>query len=100
MATAPIPRVSPAEYMMLEEETGERFEYLNGEVFAMSGGALPHNQIVTSMMEQIRVSVKGKGCETLGSDQRVVVLATGLETYPDVFRDLWKSSVGGSEQDG
>ena len=45
---------------------------------------MAHNQIATSMMEQIRVSVKGKGCETLGSDQRVVVLATGLETYPDV----------------
>ncbi len=84
MSTAPIPRISPAEYIKLEEETGERFEYLNGEVFAMSGATFPHNQIVARLIEQIRVLLKGKGCETLGSDQRIVVLATGLETYPDV----------------
>ena len=84
MATAPIPRISPAEYIKLEEETGERFEYLNGEVFAMSGATFPHNQIVARLIQRFGVLLAGRGCETLGSDQRVVVLATGLETYPDV----------------
>ena len=84
MATAPIPQISPAEYIKLEEETGERFEYLNGEVFAMSGATFPHNQIAARLSRQIGGLLEGKGCETLGSDQRIVVLATGLETYPDV----------------
>ena len=83
MATAP-PRIGPAEYLKLEEETGERFEYLNGEVFAMSGAAFPHNQIAARLNRRIGGLVEEKGCETLGSDQRIVVLATGLETYPDV----------------
>lgn len=95
MATAPIPRISPAEYLKLEEDTGERFEYLNGEVFAMSGAALPHNQIVARLFERIRVSLAGRGCETLGSDQRIVVLETGLETYPDISVYCGKAQLAG-----
>ena len=84
MATAPIPRISPAEYIKLEEETGERFEYLDGEVFGMSGGTYPHNLISTNLIQSIGGLVREKGCKTMTSDQRIVVLETGLETYPDV----------------
>ncbi len=84
MATAPTPRISPAEYLKLEEETGERFEYLNGEAFGMSGGTYPHNLISTNLIQVVGGLVRGKGCRTMTSDQRIVVLATGLETYPDV----------------
>ena len=82
--------------MKLEEETGERFEYLNGEVFAMSGGTLPHSQISARLIEGLRGLLKGKGCETLGSDQRIVVLATGLETYPDVSVVCGKVELAGT----
>ena len=92
MATAAVPRISPAEYMKLEEETGERFEYLNGEVFAMSGGTLPHSQICSRLLAKIWRA----GCETLGSSQRVVVLATGLETYPDVSVVCGKVELAGT----
>ena len=84
MATTPIPRISPAEYLKLEEDTGERFEYLNGEVFAMSGGTYPHNLISTNLIQRIGGLVREKGCKTMTSDQRIVVMETGLETYPDV----------------
>ena len=98
MATGPIPRISPAEYIKLEEETGERFEYLNGEVFAMSGATFPHNQIVARLIQRFGVLLAGRGCETLGSDQRVVVLATGLETYPDVSVVCGKVQLAGVNQ--
>ena len=84
MATAPIPRISPAEYIKLEEETGERFEYLDGEVFGISGGTYPHNLISTNLIQLIGGLVREKGCKTMTSDQRIVALETGLETYPDV----------------
>ena len=45
--------VSSAEYAKLEEETRERFEYLNGEVFAMSGETFPHNQIIARLMQRL-----------------------------------------------
>ena len=98
MATAPIPRISPAEYIKLEEETGERFEYLNGEVFAMSGATFPHNQIAARLIQRLGVLLAGRGCETLGSDQRVFVLATGLETYPDVSVVCGKVHLAGVNQ--
>jgi Uma2 family endonuclease len=76
--------MTPAEYIQLEEQTGERYEYWNGEVFAMSGGTLPHNLIAAKLNRKIGSLIEGKGCEVVGSDQKVVVLATGLETYPDL----------------
>lgn len=76
--------MTPAEYIQLEEQTGERYEYWNGEVFAMSGGTLPHNLIAAKLIRKIGSLIEGKGCEVVGSDQKVVVLATGLETYPDL----------------
>jgi Uma2 family endonuclease len=96
MATAPLPRISPAEYAKLEEETGERYEYFRGEVFAMSGGTLAHNQIAARLNRRIGELVEGRGCETLGSDQRVVVLETGLETYPDVSVFCGKPQLAGT----
>jgi len=82
--------------MKLEEETGERFEYLNGEVFAMSGGTLPHGLISARLNRRIGVLLEGRGCETLGSDVRIVVLATGLETYPDVSVYCGKAQMAGT----
>ena len=90
--------VSPAEYAKVEEETRERFEYLNGEVFAMSGGTLPHNQIIARLMQRLGGVHRGKGCETLGSSQRIVVLATGLETYPDVSVTCGKVHLAGTNR--
>ena len=88
--------ISPEAYIKLEEETGERFEYLNGEVFAMSGGTLPHALISARLNREIGALLKGKGCETVGSDLRIVVLETGLETYPDVSVFCGKAQMAGT----
>ncbi len=96
MATSPNPRITPAEYAKLEEETGERFEYLNGQVFAMSGGTLPHSLIAARLNRRIGVLLENKGCETVGSDLRIVVLETGLETYPDVSVYCGKAQMAGT----
>ncbi len=96
MARTPVSRISPDEYMKLEEETGERFEYLNGEVFAMSGGTLPHNLISARLNRRIGVLLEERGCETLNSSQRILVMATGLETYPDVSVVCGKVQLAGT----
>jgi Uma2 family endonuclease len=44
------------EYETLEQETGERFLYYYGEVFAMAGTTLRHNRIVLNtafLLEEI-----------------------------------------------
>ena len=88
--------MTPAEYIELEEQTGERFEYRNGEVYAISGGTLPHNLIAAKLNRRIGNLVEDRGCEIVGSGQKVVILQTGLETYPDAAVYCGKPHLAGA----
>jgi len=90
--------MTPAEYIQLEEQTGERYEFGNGEVFPMGGGSLPHNLIASKLNRKIGNLVEEKGCEIVGSDQKVVILATGLETYPDAAVYCGKPHLAGANR--
>jgi Uma2 family endonuclease len=39
------PKLTPAEYFAWEEQQHCRHEYINGEVYAMSGGSQNHSRI-------------------------------------------------------
>jgi Uma2 family endonuclease len=76
--------LSPDEYLALERQSETKSEYLNGEVFVMSGASLTHAQIVANVVTTLTTRFKGRPCRALGSDTRVKVSQTGLYTYPDV----------------
>lgn len=76
--------VSPEEYLRLERKAEYKSEYLNGEIFAMSGASRAHNLITTNISREISQQLKGKPCETYSGDMRVKVPAIGFYTYPDV----------------
>ncbi|MEJ7617454.1 MAG: hypothetical protein WKF30_10955 [Pyrinomonadaceae bacterium] len=46
MSTEAKHRYSLEEYLALERESEVKHEYRNGEIFAMSGGTLGHDQIM------------------------------------------------------
>ncbi len=72
------------EYFALEERTGIKHEYLNGQVYQMSGASIDHNQIVTNIIISLGTKLRGSGCRVFPSDLRVYIEKTGLYTYPDV----------------
>ncbi len=84
MSTAAKRRLTPAEYLEIEEAAEVRHEFFDGEMFAMSGGTLWHNLVKDNFAFAIRNQLGDRGCYVLTSDQRVKVDATGLYTYPDV----------------
>ncbi|GGA30934.1 Uma2 family endonuclease [Okeania sp. KiyG1] len=46
MVAAPKPeKMTPQEYLDWEEKQPIKYEYMNGRVFAMTGGTIPHNDI-------------------------------------------------------
>jgi Uma2 family endonuclease len=46
MIAHPQPQLmTPQEYLEWEEQQPIKYEYMNGQVFAMTGGTLPHNSI-------------------------------------------------------
>jgi len=77
--------VSPDEYLRLERQAEYKSEYLNGEIFAMSGASRQHNLITGNIGAEFNRQLKGKPCEAYMSDMRVKVRSNGFCTYPDVI---------------
>jgi Uma2 family endonuclease len=78
------PRFTPEEYFAWEEKQLERHEYIDGEVYAMSGGTVNHSQIAVNFLSLLKNHLSGSGCKTLNSDCRVKMVEADNYTYPDV----------------
>src|SRR5436853_6974426 len=76
--------VSPDEYLRLECQAEYKSEYLNGEIFAMSGASRQHNLITVNIGAELNRQLRGKPCEAYMSDMRVKVRSNTFYTYPDV----------------
>jgi Uma2 family endonuclease len=77
-------RFSYAEYLARERETGLRHEYLDGQVFAMTGGTPEHARLIAEVSFALRRSVDPARCRVFSADLRIRTPSTGLSTYPDV----------------
>jgi Uma2 family endonuclease len=75
-------RYSYSEYVTLEEYSSVRYEFLNGEIYAMAGGTPTHAALAAAIIHLIRAQLPF-GCRAYSSDLRVRVPETGLSTYPD-----------------
>jgi Uma2 family endonuclease len=77
---------TPDEYLALEEESEVRHEYRNGEILAMASGLPIHNEISVVLSSLFWFALKkGKAHSIFGSDQRLLIPAGNLYTYPDVM---------------
>ncbi len=77
------PRFTPAEYFAWEEQQLNRHEYINGEVYAMTGGTINHSQIAIKITSMLNNHLDGNECKTLNSDARINILETDDYSYPD-----------------
>jgi Uma2 family endonuclease len=83
MATAP-GRVSPENYLEIDRRSDARHEYLDGQVYAMSGASRAHNRIALNLAKGLDDLLEARGCDVFIRDVRVRVSETGLYTYPDL----------------
>lgn len=79
-----IVRYSYAEYLQLERDTGDKYEYLRGEVFLMAGGSLRHSRLKTNATIALGAGLGDGPCQAYDADAKIRVPATGLSTYPDL----------------
>lgn len=77
-------RYTPEEYLELEDNSPEKLEYFEGEIFAMAGGTPDHSLIAANLIGELRGALGARGCSVFTSDLRLKVEATGLRTHPDV----------------
>ena len=78
------PQLTSAEYFVWEEQQLEKHEYINGEVYAMSGGSVNHGRIAIKFAAMFDSHLENSGCITGNSDIKINMLKTNNYTYPDV----------------
>jgi Uma2 family endonuclease len=84
MNAAAVLKYTAEEYLDLEEASLEKNKFYKGEIFAMAGASIPHNQIVSNTNTEIGYFLKDKKCRVFPSDLRIHSIANSLYTYPDL----------------
>lgn len=77
--------MAPQEYLEWEEREEFKYEYVNGEVFAITGGTIPHNDIALNLASALKSHLRGSRCRVNMADVKVCVSEDGLFHYPDVM---------------
>jgi Uma2 family endonuclease len=72
------------EYVLHEEYANVKHEFLDGQIYLMAGGSPEHSSMAMRVGIALGVQLRGRRCSVYNSDARVRVVATGLDTYPDV----------------
>jgi Uma2 family endonuclease len=75
------------EYLAFEEQSPYRHEYVNGAVYAMSGGSLVHNRIAQELVVAFRSHLRGGPCEPFFLEAKLEIRAgrDRIMYYPDVM---------------
>ncbi len=71
-------------YLEFERQSEIKHEYLNGEIFAMSGASERHNLIVLNTGASLHTQLRKRPCKAYPSDMRVRIKGTSFYTYPDL----------------
>ena len=82
MASLPIKRFTPEEYLAIERAAESKSEYISGEIIAMAGASWKHGLIKSNVEASLRSGLQGKPCRAMSSDLRVQAGSSYL--YPDV----------------
>jgi Uma2 family endonuclease len=84
MSTQPQRRYTLEEYFALEHASEAKYEYWQGEVYAMSSASPAHVQIQINLITLLRSQLRGRPCRIFSSDMRLKVPSLPPYRYPDL----------------
>jgi Uma2 family endonuclease len=79
------PKITVEDYLEWESHQEVRHEYVDGEVFAMTGGTIPHNLVSLNLYTLLRPHLRQGGCRAFVADVKVPISSKGPYYYPDVI---------------
>jgi Uma2 family endonuclease len=85
ISSAPFSHMTAAEYLSWEPLQEIRYEYINGNIVAMTGGTIPHNDIAINLLTALLPSVRASGCRINMADVKLCINESGLYYYPDLM---------------
>ena len=74
------------DYHQIEENNPDhKFEYVDGQVFEMSGGTFEHSKIAINLNREISTHLRRKVCQVVNSDMHVLPFGSDDPSYlPDI----------------
>lgn len=72
------------EYIELEKNSEEKFEFFEGNVWCMAGASPEHETIVGNMITALNIALRGRGCRVFPSNLKVKVPVYPPYRYPDL----------------
>ena len=82
---------SVEEYLRLEAEMNDRFEFVDGWMFMMAGGSVQHAQIALRLAAKLLEATDDTDCEVVGSDVKLQI--GEVHYYPDVMVSCGQSKL-------
>ena len=72
-----------ADYLRVERDSNTKHEFLDGEIYAMTGGTPLHARLPMTIAGLLYPQLRESDCRVFSTDLRVRVRATGMAAYPD-----------------
>jgi Uma2 family endonuclease len=86
MSVQPVPHLSFDDWLAAEREAIEaRSEFVDGEIFAMTGGSEAHNLIATNIVRELGQQFRRRPCYVYAGDMKVRMDAADVGAYPDIM---------------
>lgn len=82
VSVAPQIRMTEDEYLAFERASEEKHEYIDGEIFAMSGARRAHSRLSVRLAVLLELAI-GRRCEVYNNDMRVYMPLSRRYVYPD-----------------
>ncbi|MGL4375071.1 MAG: Uma2 family endonuclease [Microcoleaceae cyanobacterium] len=77
-------KMTAEEYLEWESKQELRHEYIDGEILAMTGGTIPHNDIALNLYRALYSHLRQRGCRVNVSDVKVQANQNSRYFYPDL----------------
>lgn len=72
-----------ADYATVEASSRSKFEFVRGQIVAMTGGTLEHGRLGANIIALLKGATSSTGCTVFSSDVRVGLATSDFRAYPD-----------------
>lgn len=80
-------RLTIEEYIQQEIDSGMKYEYHDGKIYAMAGGTLNHGLLCGNSYSELRNNLRNKGsnCKPITSEVKIHIKRKNSFVYPDAM---------------
>jgi Uma2 family endonuclease len=98
MVSNAVSNLSEEEYLAIERAAEFKSEFMDGVMYAMSGGTMRHSSLARNILSKLDARLQPGECQTFGADLRVRVSGR-MYAYPDVSVVCGKPQLADEQKD-